>query len=134
MNLEIGGIYSFQVYPIAQLGTAFKNVEVLSLMSHRTAAASGMDIQAMHAQMYPSLPAITPNDPTKYNYVEIRMPNGRTQILGLAWIVANTLEVVNLGHFNIRTGSISSSEQAKILNMMAANGIPLESIVFEQST
>lgn len=131
MNFELQGMYSFEVYPVAQLGTAFKNVKVLSILDPETAEASGMDIRAMHAMVYPSLPPSTPNDPTKYNYVKIKTPSGQTQILGMAWIVANTVETVNLGKFTVELDNLASSEQQSIINALAANGKRVTKIVFQ---
>lgn len=134
MNLQLQGIYSFEVYPIAILGTAFKNVKVLSILDPETAEASGLDIRAMHAQVYPSLPASTPNDPTKYNYVKVKLPSGQNQILGMAWIVENTIESVSLGKFIVELDNIASSEQQSIINALTANGKKVTKITFQAAS
>jgi hypothetical protein len=134
MDFKISGMYSFEVYPVSVLGTAFKNVKILAIIDQETAEASGLDTKAMHALVYPSLPSSTPNDPNKYNYIKIKTPSGQTQLIGLAWIVANTVQVVNLGKFTIEVDNESSGSQSKLLDALAANGFKVSKISFDQAT
>lgn len=134
MNYEIGGVYSFDVYPVSQLGTAFKNVKVMSILDPESAEGSGFDIRAMHAVMYKDLPPSTPNDCTKYNYLKIRLPSGKTQILGLPWIVEATVQTVNLGKFLIEIDNVASSEEQKIITALAANGKTVTKIEFQAAS
>lgn len=133
MNFQIDGIYSFEVYPTAIIGTNFKNVKVEGVINQSMAEALGFDTKALHAAVYPSLPSSTVNDPSKYNYLKIKTPSGQTQILGLPWINMNTVQQINLGKFIIEIDNESSSSQQKILTTLAANGYKVTSIVFDQA-
>jgi len=133
-SLEIGGTYSFSVYPVAVLGTNFKNVLVLSILSAATARALGEDIYARHALMSPSLPDTTQKkDPTKYKYVQIQLPSGVIQILALEWINPSTIESVNLGRHTIVIDNEASSSRQKLLECLAANGFKVTSIDFQSA-
>lgn len=130
MNLVLSSIMSFEVFPFSVLGTNFKNVKILAIFDRDTAELAGMDTRAQHALMYPFLPSTVPNDPSKYNYVKIRMPSGETQILGMAWIDEASLEIVNLGKFVVELDNISSSDQSKILEALSANNLIVSKIEF----
>jgi hypothetical protein len=135
MNLEVGGTFSFSVYPVAVLGTNFKNVLVLSILSAATAQALGEDIYARHALIAPSLPdTIQKKDPTKYKYVQIKLPSGVVQILAMEWINVSTIEAVNLGRHTVIIDNESSSSRQKILECLAANGFKVKSIDFESTS
>jgi hypothetical protein len=133
MDFQINGKYSFEVYPVAVLGTAFKNVQILGTFGEKIAQSLGLDTRAMHAAVYPSLPSYTPNDPSKYLYVQLLLPNGETTIIGMAWIKADTVVTVNLGKFLIEIDNESASESQAIINALAANGKKVTSIEFVQS-
>jgi hypothetical protein len=131
MDIEVGGIYSFSVYPVAVLGTNFKNVLVMSILDAESAQALGLDILAQHALIYPSLPSTTVNNPQKYKYLKIKLPSGLTQIIAKEWINPTTLEVVTLGRFTVVLDNQSSSRQQKLLECLAANDFPVTSIDFQ---
>ena len=131
VSFQIGGMFSFEVYSVGILGTNFKNVKVLAIMDQATAESQGLDTRAMHAQVYPDLPPLTPNNPSRYNYIKILTPSGQTQILGLAWINGPTIAVVNLGKFIVELDNLSSDRQSDILKALSANNLPVTSIVFE---
>lgn len=57
-DVRIGQRVSFEVYPAAVLGNNFKDVRLEGIISARTAASYGMDIQALHANVYPTLPRV----------------------------------------------------------------------------
>lgn len=133
--LEVQGTYSFSVYPVAVLGTDFKNVLVTSLLDADSAQAMGLDILAMHAQVAPSLPGtIQTKDPTKYTYVRIKTPAGLSQIIALEWINLDTIEAINLGTMTVVLNNISSSRQNKLKQVLAANNFPVASITFTSAT
>lgn len=122
MDFVIKGVYSFNVYPVAVLGTAFENVTVMAVFDQETANAQGFDTVANHALVYPTLPPGSPNDPSLYNYVKIRTPSGKTQILGLPWIIEDSVQTVQLGTISLKISNVNSSSQNKIRQILAANG------------
>ncbi len=129
-DLVVKGIYSFNVYPVARLGTNFANVTIVGEFDDTLAKAQGFDTAAEHAAVYNTLPAGTPNDPSAYNYVKIRLPNGQTQILGIPWIIANSIEVVNLGTITVKISNVNSSDTEKVRKALAANGFNAADISF----
>lgn len=134
VNFEVFGMYSFSVYPVAVLGTAFKNVKILGVVSQATAEALGFDTRAAHALVKTSLPATVPDDPSRYLYLQIQTPAGLKQFIGLPWIIEDSVEIVNLGKFTLEIDNESSSQQQRILDCLAANGIRVSKIGFSSAS
>ena len=121
INFKIRSVYSFDVYPTALLGTSYNNVTVLGIMDP-TSAAKEIDIQALHVQMFPTLPVGTPNNPTEYDYVKILTTAGNVTILGMAWINAATVTLVNSNIITATIGNVSAADVNRITNALVQNG------------
>lgn len=96
MNLQeipVGTVISFEVYPSSQYGNNFQSVTLQAVFNSNIARALGFDYIAANQQVYSSLPAGTPIDPTQYNYFQIMTSSGETQILGVPWIREGTLSI-----------------------------------------
>jgi hypothetical protein len=120
--LTIGAHVSFDLYPAAVIGTTFNNVEVTDILSFSTAMALGVDVAAMHANIFPTLPNGTPADPTKYQYVRVVLPNGNIQILGLPWIKANTIVINSTKNLTLTIVSVNPVDQTRVLELLAHGG------------
>lgn len=131
MDFKIKGTYSFNVYPVALYGTSFKNVVVMGTIDQETANLMGFDTVAEHAAVYATLPTGTPNDPSAYLYVKVRLLSGATKILGLPWIVESSIQEIELGTFTVKVANQSANDQTAILNALAANGFNVVDISFQ---
>ncbi|ARV76697.1 hypothetical protein PHABIO_66 [Pseudomonas phage Phabio] len=94
-DVSIGAKISFELYPAAQFGNNFQNVTLTAIFNSTIANALGLDVIANNQQVYQSLPAGTPNDPTQYDYFQVKFSSGETVILGAPWVRAGTLIVHN---------------------------------------
>lgn len=122
-DVTIGQRFSFEVYPVAVLGNAYKDVRLEAIVSARTAASYGVDIQALHANVYPSLPpGSTPNDPFQYNYVRIEHVSGEFEVIGIPWIRQETIEISAGGKITIVFNDKTSSDLDHILLALSSNG------------
>ena len=121
LNLQIRSVYNFEVYPVPILGNNFKGVTVLALMDRETAAKE-MDPQAMHINVYPYLPAGTPNDPNGYDYVKIKTTANIVTILGLAWIKPESVQLVSSQTVTVKIGNVSANDIPRIRNALVQNG------------
>jgi len=118
---QLRQVYSFNVYPSALLSTSFTNVTIKAIMDP-ISAAKEIDIYALHAQIYPTLPVGTPNDPMAYDYVKIQTTAGNTTILGMAWIDANTVTLVTANTITAVISSVSAADINRIKNALTQNG------------
>lgn len=125
--LEPRKVYNFNVYPSLLLGSDFSGSTVLSILHHSDAIRE-TDIFAQHAQIYPFLPAGTPNDATGYDYVKLELPSGNKIILGIPWIDANSIVLISSQRVNVSLTGIVPTDVAKIKALFAANNIKYNSI------
>ncbi len=119
---QIDQVYSFNVFPVALLGNNFQNVTVQALLDANTAQILGVDIQAIHRQIYPLLPPGTPSDPTKYTYLKVRLQSGAVSILAVPWIDDTTVSLVSSATIVVTIGNVSSLDQARIQACLVQNG------------
>lgn len=120
-KFEVSHSYSFDVYPSNVLGTGFRNCTVLAIMDHDTAAAQ-VDTVALHTQVYPYLPTGTPDDPTVYTYIKVKLPNGDITILGMPWINLETIQEVTRTTITATIRDVSANDLDKIRRILEANG------------
>ena len=121
INFVLRSVYDFDVYPSGLMQASFKNVTVMAIMDAATANLY-IDTEAMHVQVYPSLPEGTPNDATAYDYFRIQTQTGQTMILGLAWINANTVTLVQSSTIKAIIGNVSAADIPRIQNALVQNG------------
>ncbi len=87
---DFGSRISFSVYPAAVYGNSFDKIEFLTTLDEETARLF-IDTQAVHANVYSTLPSGTPNDPTKYKYLKFRLADGSVLVIGEPLIIDNTI-------------------------------------------
>jgi len=121
-EIQIGQRFSFEVYPSAILGNSYKDVILEGFISPSMAQAFGQDIAALHANVYRTLPASTPNDPLKYNWMRVKHPNGSFSTLGVPYVRPESVVVATTGVLDLRILDVSPADQTRILQMLSANG------------
>jgi hypothetical protein len=121
INFILRSVYNFDLYPVALLGSGYKNATIMAIMDMAT-ANQYIDAQAQHVQVYPTLPAGTPNDPNGYDYVKILTQTGETIVLGMAWINAATVTLVQSNTIRAVIGNVSAADVPRIKNALVQNG------------
>jgi hypothetical protein len=90
-------------------------------MDHDSAALQ-VDTMALHAQVYPFLPAGTPDDPTLATYIKIRLPSGDTTILGNTWINTSTVKEIKRTTIVATIKDVTPNDLDTIRRVLLANG------------
>lgn len=93
LNLQTGDICSFELYPAAMIGTNFVDVIYQDRISYNSVHLFGVDPNAEHVRVYPTLPPGSPNDPAAYNWLSFKTQNGDLVVVGELWIKPETLVV-----------------------------------------
>lgn len=120
IDFKIKGIYNFEVYPTT-ISTEFKNVTILSHMTYDIANNYG-DLVALHMQYYPFLPSGTPDDPTLYEYLLVRLESGDDTIIAVPWINANTVEEVSSTPIQVVFENLKPNEVIILRDVLSING------------
>ena len=120
-DIAVKGMYSFSLYPDALIGDGFKGCTVLSIMDAETARLFE-DIDALHAKVYPYLPAGTPNDASAYNYLKLKTSAGLTTVIGLSWINESTIVAVESIQATVTFKNLLSTDIQKLRDALSHNG------------
>jgi len=121
-KLPLNSTVSFELYPSFVIGTGYSFAKVLAHLDADTARALGVDTAAKHTNVYPTLPSDVPNRASAYPWVKLRLQNGETVIIGVAWIKEPTIKVLNAKRVRWETNISSDDDAALIVRVLAANG------------
>jgi hypothetical protein len=122
MSFQLRQFYNFDLWPVTILGSGHKNVSVLAIMDAEMANKE-IDIKALHVNVFPFLPAGSPNSEKGYDYIKIKTQSGETRILGMAWIKADTIELVQSKTATIVINVIDSDTVRLASDALIKNGI-----------
>lgn len=131
-DVAIEQVFSFEVYPVEILGNVFKNVRLEGIVSARTARAAGVDIDVMHRNVYPSLPAGTPDNPDQYNWIRIQNTSGQFSYVGVPYLREDTITVSSNGMATLTFYNMTQRELDRVLNALSANGRSPDDVSFVQ--
>ena len=126
---EVGKAYTFQVHPSNIIENVFDHVVCIANLSGNSAARY-IDIEAMHAQVYPYLPSGTPDSATMYNYAQFQLQDGSIVTIGIPWVNIDTIEVSDSQMIVVRIRGVTVNKVNDIRSALIANGFDnLEIIV-----
>lgn len=126
-KLSFGSIVSLDVYPSQILGSNFTDVKVLGIFD-RTTANLMTDVDGLHANVYPFLPNGSPENAGDYQYVKLQHLNGSISIIGLPWIIEESISVSNKGKLTIVIDDITIDDREKIITAINAVGYRVNSV------
>lgn len=118
---EVRKVYSFDVYGTSILTNGFKNVTIMAILDYES-ALDFRDVTAVHHQVYPSLPVGTPDDPTSYDYVHVRLASGDKTVLGLPWINLTTVVEIASRKIMATIDGVSSADLDRVRTSLVQNG------------
>jgi len=122
-DVQIGQRFSFEVYPTSIIGNNFQDVRLEGILSARAAASYGFDIEALHANVYPTPPqGSAPNDPFQYSYIRIQYPSGEYAIVGVPWIRQESIVISSGGTIHLTFDDKTQSDLDRILMALSSNG------------
>lgn len=129
-EIPIGSVISFEVYPSTQYGNNYKSVTLQAVFDSNIARMLGFDYIAANQNVYQTLPAGTPIDPTQYSYFQIAYASGATEILGVPWIRANSLTINNGKRLTLVFDDIDETRKNRIVAAVLAQNEKPSSTTF----
>lgn len=121
-QIPFNGVVSFDLYPSALLGTGYKNAKVLGIVDSESCKYFGVDPQAQHVAVYPTLPSGTPNAANQYPWLKLQLASGNITAIGLPWIVDSSFEVVSSASMRFTVAGVAPGQQNRILEALSAIG------------
>lgn len=121
-RIKLDSTVSFDLHPASILFASVKNARVLALLSAQVVMRLGFDAPAMHALVYPTLPAGTPNNYDKYQYLCLRLASGQETFIGVPWIKETTYIEEVIRDITLHLQGVSPDQQNRILAALSAIG------------
>lgn len=122
-DIVLDSTVSFDLYAPQVLGTGWKNAKTKSILDADDVRFLGIDPAAMHANVYPSLPAGTPNDFRAYKYLKLVLASGEVTAVGLPWIKQDTYVVSTNQKMIVTIDNVSPDMQNSIRLALSAIGV-----------
>jgi len=120
-TIVLGSIVNFSQYADAIIGSGYTGATVQAILDWETAQAY-INPATVHAAVYPSLPAGTPNDYRAYPYLKIKTASGQTTAVGFPWIKDSSYVVQQAAKLTIVVDSVSPQDQNNIRAALSALG------------
>lgn len=120
-GIKLNDTVSFQLYPSAIIGTVFNHCKITGVLDYDTAKAF-QDIDALHANVYPTLPSNTPDDPRQYSFLKVLLPSGDTTIIGLPWVKEDSLIKHDQSRVRFTIENVSADDLKNINQLLTSRG------------
>lgn len=129
-TLEVGKKYNLTIH-----GTLEGAKDFSGLITGITTGAflpAVADAGINHANIYPTLPEdvklTTANDYTTYNFVSLRTDSGTEFYIGLPWILAGSVELVQDVVMDIRLSNFKEADKDMVLKVLQQAGQTVSSM------
>lgn len=113
--------YSFNTHAPSILGTSVRNAKLIAILDYEV-AASFTTPNTSHANIFPHLPAGTPNNPQKYTYLLFQMESGDKVVYANVWIDEQTLRETTTSTITVVIENAVSGDEVKIRNLLSLSG------------
>lgn len=118
---DIGKTVAFDVYPTATLGTTFDRVKLVAILDYE-AANQYINVPVLAANVYATLPAGTLKDFTKYLFLKVILPDGKTTAVAVQWIDMTTYRIFDSINIDFTIENASGADVERIRKILASNG------------
>lgn len=115
----IGKTISFKTHAQVVLGMDFTRCRVMGILDIDSARYIS-DVQRLAVAIHPALPAGTPTDYRKYQYVKLRMTDGSFTCVANEWIKEDTVVVQESITMQLTVSNINASDVEVISKMLRA--------------
>lgn len=120
MNFKINSSYTFNNRAPAVLGSGYKNAKLVAILDAKM-AASFINIQSSHVNIYPYLPQSTPDAPEKYTYLVFDI-SGERKVIAEEWIDETSVVESSTQSVQIDIQNVTTQDIAKIRNALTIGG------------
>lgn len=124
-DLKKGAIVDFNVVAPEILGEGFTSCKITSVLDEDDANRLGLDVKAMHQNLYPLVKANgIPDDPSAYDFVKVTKVGGSTAILWVPWIIESTIAPVSRNKIQVIIEDVGANDVATVKAALESNGYP----------
>lgn len=120
--LKNGQVVSFKLHT-KLIPDAYSRVKVLGIVDYDLAnLLPGEDVNAIHSNIYSTLPIGTPVNATDYDYLIVETSTGERKAVGVPWIM-EPVEIIEQQGLRITIPLASNADATAIKNALFSRGI-----------
>ena len=116
------GTYNFETRSPAILGARLEKARCEAELSYSACVAMGFNVGATYRNIYPSLPAGTPDTPTLLRYYLFTTQAGGKVIICEQWVDRPTIQLVDYIDFDINFTRVAPEDVTRITAMLRSAG------------
>lgn len=121
MIFKLKAKYNFTVYAPALFSDTFRQSKVVGIIDYET-AKKYTNIDLMQRQIYPLLPANTPDKVADYTYILLELSSGIQTVLAYPWIIENSIQEVSTMNLVATVYDVDDSDVNVIRDFMNSMG------------
>jgi len=124
LNLQINKMYNFNLYAPSVLGASYRNAKLIGILDYNSALKI-KNIEQLHRQVYPYLPAGVINNPRNYTYYHFRYEQSgsyRDLIIANPWFIEPSVTEVNSFNILISVNNVDLNDVEIIRNQLRLLG------------
>lgn len=118
---ELKKSYNFNNLPVSLLGASISNAKLLGIMDFEMAMKYD-NVLLKYRQMFPALPAGTPDQPEACTYYLFQSESGEKIVLADQWIDMTTVQVVQHVNIQVTFTEANLEDISQIRNLLNAAG------------
>jgi hypothetical protein len=112
LNLQINKMYNFSLYAPAVLGASYRNAKLIGILDY-TSALKIKNVEQLHRQVYPYLPAGVVNNPKTYTYYHFKYEksgNYYDLVIANPWFIESSVVEVTSINLSILVNNVSLND------------------------
>jgi len=124
LNLQINKTYNFNLYAPSVLGASYRNAKLIGILDY-TSALKIKNVEQLHRQVYPYLPAGVINNPKTYTYYHFKYEKSGSYydlIVAHPWFIESSVVEVNSFNLFITVNNVSNNDIEIIRNQLRLLG------------
>lgn len=119
LNLKTGNVYTFNTKAPGILQATVKNAKMKGEIDYDI-AIKYENIDLMYRQIYPTLPAGTPDSPLTCVYYLFQSESGKMIVLADQWIDEGTVDLIDGVNFTVTFNNAAFSDISRVRDILNA--------------
>lgn len=126
--LKAGNTVNFNT-KASVLPTQYNGVIVMGIVTAQVARTFA-DVQSLHLQVKPYIDGL-PNLYTDYSYVIVEHVNGKTEVVGLPWILESSIQLSEKRTYKLIVDDVEPDQVELIRQALTRRGVKIRSFTVE---
>ena len=128
MIFQLNRKYNFITYAPSLFSENFSQSIVIGIIDYNTAKQYS-NVDVIHRQVYPHLPAGTPDKLADYTFILLQASSGIKYVMAYFWIVEASIQEVAAANLLVTVYDVNVSDIGKITDVLNSLGYKFQSTI-----